>query len=121
MSRKLALLIGNSHYKDSRLRQLVNPDADVDRLAKALSDPKIGAFEEAKPLINETEGTLRREIARFFAGKARDDLLLLYFSGHGVLDDQGSLHLAVQDTEYDLLSVTSVSAQLVREEMNKSA
>jgi len=120
MSRKLALLIGNTNYKDPTLRQLVNPDADVNRLAKVLSDPKIGGFAEAKMLLNESESVLRREIARFFVGKNREDLLLLYFSGHGILDGQGLLHLAVHDTEKDLLSATAVSASFVRDEMNNS-
>jgi len=46
--------------------------------------------------------------------------LLLYFSGHGVLDDQGELYLAAKDTERDLISGTAVPAAYITGEMNRS-
>ena len=61
-----------------------------------------------------------RPIARLFKEKSPDDLLLLYFSGHGVLDDQGHLYLAVKDTERDLLSGTAIPANFITGEMDRS-
>ncbi len=89
MTRKFALIIGNSEYDDGELARLKTPDADVAKLTDVLRFPEIGGFDEVAALVDEPLVTVRRAIARFFAGKQRDDLLLLYFSGHGVLDDRG--------------------------------
>ncbi|HSS52269.1 MAG TPA: caspase family protein, partial [Thermoanaerobaculia bacterium] len=117
MSRKLALLIGNSTYGPG-LPPLEKPDADIAALAKVLTDPAIGSFDDVKPLLDATSATARLEVARFFARRSPDDLLLLYFSGHGLRDDRGSLYLAAQDTETDLLSGTAIPAVFISEEMD---
>jgi hypothetical protein len=121
MSQKLALIIGSSEYEDPTLARLVAPRADVTALESVLKHPEIGGFNDVTGLIDQPESVVRRAIARFFAGKKRDDLLLLYFSGHGVLDDQGHLHLAVKDTERQFLSVTAIPASLITREMDLSA
>ncbi len=91
MSLKLALLIANGVYDDTTLSQLVTPEVDIDALAMVLRDPEIGGFDEVEALKNEPTRTIMMAIARFFNGKKREDLLLLYFSGHGVLDIRGRL------------------------------
>ncbi|HET7090473.1 MAG TPA: caspase family protein, partial [Anaerolineae bacterium] len=82
MSRRFALIIGNSEYEDASLSRLMTPDADVDALAEVLQSPDIGGFDEVTALVNQPATAVRRAIARFFAEKTRDDLLVLYFSGH---------------------------------------
>ncbi len=120
MGVKLALIIGNSVYRDETLARLKAPDADVGALADVLLDPEVGGFQDAKLLVNLSAASVRRAIANFYASKARDDLLLLYFSGHGVLDDQGRLYLAVKDTERSLLRATGIPAAYITDEMNNS-
>jgi uncharacterized caspase-like protein len=63
---------------------------------------------------------VRREIETFFANRKRDDLLLLYFSGHGVKDDDGRLYLATTDTQRGLFRSTAVPATFVNETMTAS-
>jgi tetratricopeptide (TPR) repeat protein len=121
MARKLALIIGNSQYDDAGLARLAAPDVDVRALAEVLSTPGIGAFDEVVPLLNEGLATVRRAIARFFDAKHRDDLLLLYFSGHGVRDEQGHLYFAVRDTERAILAGTAIEASYVTTRMDRSA
>ncbi len=77
MSRKFALIIGNSAYEDAKLSQLRTPDVDSNALAAVLRDPEIGAFDEVTALINQPGATVRRVISGFFAGRGKDDLLLL--------------------------------------------
>jgi hypothetical protein len=117
VSRKLALLLGNSTYGPG-LPPLEKPDADIAALAKVLADPAIGGFDEVKPLLDATSATARLEVARFFARRSPEDLLLLYFSGHGLRDDRGGLYLAAQDTEADLLTGTAVPAAFISYEMD---
>jgi uncharacterized caspase-like protein len=120
MAQRLGLIIGNSEYEDPTLARLKKSNADVNSLAEVLRSPQIGGFDQVTTLIDQSSYVVRREIARFFAGKRRDDLLLLYFSGHGVKDDRGYLCLAVKDTEHNLLSATAVSAASISEEMDQS-
>lgn len=115
-----ALIIGNRRYNDSRLSRLAAPGSDADRLAQVLRDADVGNFENVSVLFDQSEGEVRRNIARFLAGRTRDDLVFLYFSGHGVLDESGALFLATTDTEIDLLSATAVPVSFVRQELDRS-
>jgi len=55
-------------------------------MARVLGDPAIGGF-DVQVLVDQPSPVVRMAIARFFAGKNRDDLLLLYYSGHGLPTD----------------------------------
>jgi uncharacterized caspase-like protein len=120
MGRKIALVIGNSEYDDASLARLITPSGDVSDLAALLKSPEVGGFDEVLTLVNAAATSVRKAVARLFKDKSPDDLLLLYFSGHGVLDDQGHLHLAVKDTERDLLSGTAIPANFITGEMDRS-
>ena len=115
---KYALIIGNNKYDDPKLAQLKTPAADSQALAKVLDDKKIGGFDVVIPLINQYETKARRAISEFLADKKPDDLVLLYFSGHGILDDRGRLYLALKDTQFNLLKATSISSSFIADEMD---
>jgi uncharacterized caspase-like protein/pSer/pThr/pTyr-binding forkhead associated (FHA) protein len=120
MSRKLALIIGNSQYQDPRLAQLLTPQEDVSDLAAILRAPDIGGFDEVKTLVNETDANIRLSIEDFFADKKPDDLLVIYFSGHGVRDEQGLLYLAVNNTRANRLRATAIPSEFITGEMDRS-
>lgn len=120
MSARHALIIGNAIYEDPTLARLNAPEADVRALAGLLGDADVGQFDSVRTLIDETESTTRRAIATFFARAGPDDLLLLYFSGHGVLDDQGRLYLAARDTQHDLPQGSAVPAAFITDGMDSS-
>lgn len=108
-----ALLIGNAVFRrdPQGLPRLQGPRADVDALCEALADPQSGLFapEDIEPLIDRNVQSLREELYRFFIEEAtRDDVLLLYYSGHGKLDLQGRLHLCASDTRVGSLPVTAL-------------
>jgi len=115
---KYALIIGSNKYNDQKLAQLKTPAADSQALARILDDKTIGSFDEVTPLINQTESQVRRAISTFLTGRKPDDLVLLYFSGHGVLDDRGRLYLALRDTQVNLLKATSIPSSFVADEMD---
>ena len=115
---KYALIIGNNKYNDPKLAQLKTPAADSQALAKVLADKNIGAFDEVSPLIDKTETEIRRAISSFLSNKKPDDLVLVYFSGHGVLDDRGRLFLSLKDTETTLLKATAIPSTFISEEMD---
>lgn len=115
---RYALVIGNSRYDDPKLAQLKTPEADTRELAKVLRKKSIGNFDEVISLLDQTEAKTRRAISAFLANKKPDELVLLYFSGHGVLDGRGNLFLASKDTEYDSLNATAISSSFLSYEMD---
>ena len=120
MARKLALLIGNDEYNDARLNNLNAPLEDVKALEDVLRRPDIGQFDEVVALSNPPIGKVLRAISVLFADKRRDDLLLFYFSGHGIKDHSGELFLSVKETEQTLLDGTAIPASLIKNIVNKS-
>ncbi len=118
MASKYALLIGNTQYDDSTLSRLTSPSGDVQELASVLRLPDIGGFDDVTTLLNASSDTVRKQIATFFDQKAPDDLLLLYFSGHGVRDDNGKLYFAVRDSQARFLRASAISASYLSEEMD---
>ena len=119
MDDRLALIIANGDFDDPKLSRLRTPTRDAEALAEVLSDPKIGDF-DVTLLIDEVEGLVRREIGGLYDQRSGSDLVLLYYSGHGIRDAHGDLYLATQDTDMALVSATALSASFVRDEMDKS-
>lgn len=115
---KFALVIGSSKYDDPKLAQLRTPEADTRELARVLRTKSIGNFDEVVSLLDQPEAKTRRAISAFLSDKKPDDLVLLYFSGHGVLDGRGNLFLASKDTEYDSLNATAISSSFLSYEMD---
>ncbi|WP_329051084.1 caspase family protein [Amycolatopsis sp. NBC_01488] len=77
-----------------------------------LSDPSVAGF-EVTTLIDEPHHVVGEAIGEFYRGRRRDELTLLYFTGHGVKDDDGSLYLAMANTRRDSLMFTALAAELV--------
>lgn len=117
---KYALVIANNQYTDPGLAQLSAPGQDAEDFARVLRSRDIGAFEEVKILLNQPEPVVREAIDGFFSLKKPNDLLLLYFSGHGVRDEQGALYLAVTNTNRDRLRSTGIKSDFIRESMDQS-
>ena len=95
---KYALLIGVDTYGEG-LQPLPAAPKDVAALGEVLLNPKMGGFDEAKPLINPTQPEMAREIELWFQDRQPEDLVLLFFSGHGVKDDRRDLYFAAANTE----------------------
>jgi tetratricopeptide (TPR) repeat protein len=112
-----ALIVASYQYQDPDLRQLVAPAQDAQTLARVLKAPAIGGF-EVQTLLNEPAHKINQAIETFFTDRKRDDLLLLYFSGHGIKDDWGRLYFATTDTHYKTLRTTAIPASFINDVMN---
>ena len=119
MAARAALVIAAHEFVDPKFQQLRSPARDVDALAGVLGDSAVGAF-EVETLVNEASGEVQRQLERFFSGRKPDDLLLLYFSCHGVKDPTGRLYFVTTNTEFELLRSTGISASFVSEQMEYS-
>ena len=120
MPRRLALLVATYRYQDEELQQLTAPGQDAEELAEVLGDPEIAGFDVTVKL-NEPHHVVGQAIGEFYHQRRRDDLTLLYFTGHGLKDDQGRLYMAMTDTRHDQLLFTGLSASQVNEAMESSA
>ncbi|MFB0534923.1 MAG: SUMF1/EgtB/PvdO family nonheme iron enzyme [Anaerolineae bacterium] len=120
MSDRLALIIANSEFDDPKLSRLVTPSHDAEALAEVLGDPAIGDF-DVTLCPNKTRQAVDLEVARLYQRRKKGDLLLLYYSGHGIKDDYGDLYLAVKDTRIDYVSATAIEATSVRRQLDKSS
>jgi len=95
---KVALLIGVSNYQ-SGLNSLPAAVRDIEAMQGVLQHPDFGAFDEIRRLPNPGLLAMRSAIAELFGDRDTDDLVLLYFSGHGVTDEYGKFFLTNCDTQ----------------------
>jgi WD40 repeat protein/uncharacterized caspase-like protein len=116
---KVALLIGVSEY-EPELKPLPAAPKDVEAMQRVLAHPEMGGFDEVKVLINPDPEAMQVEIETMFKSRKRDDLVLLFFSGHGVKDESGRLYFATRTTRKNLLRATAVPASFVHDIMNDS-
>ena len=114
---KYALLIGVDTYGEG-LQPLPAASKDVAALREVLLNPQMGRFDEAKPLINPAQPEMAREIEAWFQDRQPEDLVLLFFSGHGVKDDRRDLYFAAANTEKQrdrLVRSTATSARFLHD------
>lgn len=111
-----AILIASSYYsKDPQLiERLRCPNNDVDGLAEVLAAKDYGAFIDPIILKDLTHYDVLRQINLVLSQAGKDDLVLIYYSGHGKLNRNGQLHLTTVDTEVSLLDTTSIPVERIR-------
>ncbi|KAM3090965.1 caspase, EACC1-associated type [Phormidesmis sp. 146-35] len=95
---KVALLIGVSEYEPG-LNPLPAAVRDVEAMQEVLRHPEFGMFDEIILLKNPRLLEMRQAIAALFSDRDTDDLVLLYFSGHGVTDEYGKFFFTNRDTQ----------------------
>lgn len=118
---KIALLIGVSEFQ-AGLASLPSSKRDIEALKQVLEDSNIGGFHEVRSLLNPDLQTMQSEIELLFTEADRDDLVLLYFSGHGVKDETGKLYFATSKTykssRNQLVKAAMVPATFIHDLMN---
>lgn len=119
---KFALLIGISEYY-SDLCSLPAAVKDVEALKLVLERPDIGNFKTTS-IINGDTQAISRAIEEHFLQCGKNDLALLFFSGHGIKDELGNLYLASKETSKypngNLRHSTAIKASFIQEQMDRS-
>ncbi len=119
MAKRSALLIGTTAYDDEKLSPLAAPAEDLKAIASLLSDEHIGAF-DVELMLNRQHFEVQAAIASFLFRGEQEDVLLLYYSGHGLLDRDGGLHLCAKNTRRGaLLPATAIPSEFVRRRMDE--
>ncbi|BAY92079.1 MULTISPECIES: caspase, EACC1-associated type [unclassified Tolypothrix] len=97
---KYALLIGASEYESPKINNLSGVVKDIEAMQRVLENLEIGGFKEVKVLPNPDSDTMRSEIEQLFMEKCqKDDVVLLYFSGHGYRHEDGNLFFVSRNTQ----------------------
>ena len=95
--RRRALLVATGTYSDPGLAQLQAPAGDLHSLAGVLGDGSIGHF-DVEELVDRPTEEIKKAIEGFFGAAKPSDLLLLYFSCHGVLSQGRRFYFATAST-----------------------
>ncbi|MBR8744244.1 AAA domain-containing protein [Nocardiopsis sp. MG754419] len=108
--RRTAILLGVNRYDD--LAPLHSPHADVHAIERVLKAN--GHYDRVQPLLDPTRHEAMEALETALSEGKPDDLLLVSFSGHGVKDKRGRLHLALRDTRRKRLETTGLSAEVLK-------
>ena len=104
MGKRLALCIGINHYTNASHVDLQYARSDAEALEGILADPFRGGFDKVSVLVDAeaTKQAIRQAVDTLLLAPDRqpDDLVLVFFSGHGVRDRQDDLCLVPSDFQY---------------------
>lgn len=118
---KTALLIGVSQYDSDDLNPLSAAARDIAAVETVLRDRALGNFDHVTPLPNPDLTELQMAIATLFDDCKSDDLVLLYFSGHGITDEAGNFYFTNRITrktaQGKLNKATATTASFVHDLM----
>ena len=121
---RYAVLIGCNNYPQGgkKLPPLRCAETDVKGVQDALIDKNIGGFNpnNVYSMTNKPHNEILLQINKCFQDAGRDDLVFLYFSGHGRLDQGNKLHLATVNTNPDLLQATSIPMTMIKDFIDRS-
>lgn len=107
------ILVGTATYEDPALPDLPSVAGNVRDLGDVLCDPRLGGLDPSacRAFVDMRSGRAW-EIAE--AAAEAEDVLLIYFAGHGLLDDDGHLLLALSDTRDAYPSFNSLQMEDLR-------
>ncbi|MEV0161312.1 caspase, EACC1-associated type [Nonomuraea fuscirosea] len=110
-----AVLIGAGTFHDPELPDIPAVRTNLEDLRQVLTHPVHGLFEAdhcqtlADPADQAAVG-----VALTAAVREAEDLLLVYYCGHGVLDETGALHFALTGTNAEHVGFSAVHVDLVK-------
>lgn len=110
--RRYAVLIASSEYQDPKLSALRCPENDVDGLNEILTS--YCDFSEVSVLKNRPHHEILLKIYQVLQKAGKDDLVLIYYSGHGRQNRLGKLYLATNDTIVDSADATSIPIENIK-------
>ncbi|MFG2775307.1 caspase domain-containing protein [Streptomyces sp. NPDC048350] len=122
-SRSWAIVMGTGHYESAELPQLPAVEANVEAVADTLTTPGLGGFDKDRcTVLLDASDLTSVGSALADATRSVHDVLLFYYSGHSLLDEDGDLYLTLSRSGYTSLYFTAVSfTRLARELANARA
>jgi WD40 repeat protein len=122
--RRYGVLIASSRFDhEPNLPALRCPENDVDGLYGIISSELYGDFDASDVSVvkNEPSYEVLRRLNQALKRAGKEDLVLIYYSGHGKPDTAGRLHLATCDTVIESLESTSIPVERIKSFVDVSA
>jgi len=117
---KFALLIGASQFDDSRLAKLAAPKNDIEALENVLRDPARCGFSTVSSVLDQRLEDVQQALSNILdANHSSENLILIYYTGHGLRDERGDLYFALKGTEKDSPHVGSIDADWLRRALER--
>lgn len=119
--KKRALIIGINNYDNEGFGTLNYAVKDANRVHDILKNKEIGDFDDLILLNNNpTKYEVEAKLEKLLERTQKDDLVLIYFAGHGKLDRTDRLCLATRDTKIETLRATSVPLDIINGMLEKT-
>ncbi len=115
-----AVLIGISSYAaDESLHDLTAAKTNVNRLEKILASPTVGINKENITTLHDAKQP--QEILRVIKTAAQNaqKSLIIYYSGHGILDEDFNLYLSTSESKVEDIFFTGVSIDAINRVIQK--
>ena len=104
MPKRIAVCIGINYYKNSPESTLEFACDDAIAISSLLRDDSRGQFDDVIEIYNQdgNKNNIITTLRSVFLDPSRsqDDLILVYFSGHGIKDNGANLCLIPHDVEF---------------------
>ena len=120
-SRSRAILIGTSTYQDTGFPSLPTAANSLDGVREVLTDPRLCGWpsERITFLLNPVDvPQLVKKLRRL--AETTEDVLLVYFVGHGTMNELGQLCLVLSDTDFTDPDVTGLEYSRVSDALKRS-
>ncbi|MGK5741391.1 caspase family protein [Micromonospora sp. URMC 103] len=113
--RSWAVLIGADRFA-ADLPDIPAVRENLSALRAVLTDPQVGTLPQCHRVDGDATvadvGAALKE-----AAEAATDVLLVYYAGHGLVDDLGRLYLALADTDPRLPGYSAVPVELIKHDL----
>lgn len=127
--KRWALLVGIDKYEEADITPLNFSVSDVRQIYRILIDPKIGGFEKenvvllssdaSEEYLKPTRNNILAKLNNFLCAlPSENDLVLIYFCGHGI-EENGKSYLLPVDATMDLLEDSAISLERVNQILNR--
>ncbi len=119
---KIRVLIIGINYKNSEFDELLFAENDANAIKEVLLRQDIKVVEEGdiETLVgNPDSNDLRLSLGKILKKAENEDTILIYFAGHGKLDDYNSLCLATRETQKNMIRETSIPLDYIVLEIKK--
>ena len=116
---RYALVIGAERYIDERIPRLPACSNDAKKLYDVLTDPSVGMFSSKNVTLLLDEKVTRDRVVDVLGMLSRkankDDLVVVFFSGYGAVDEKGRSYWVMHDSKIDRLRPTALAESDITE------
>jgi formylglycine-generating enzyme required for sulfatase activity len=123
--REWAIIVGVGHYKDRNISPLKRTVADAEAIYQVLTGPRVRGYPKSqvylftdRTLRKPTRGAILEGLRTVLDRAEPDDLVLFYFSGHGI-DRNGEVYLLPQDADTEFIDDTTLRLKTLKDRFAK--